>query len=262
MFWRCGKANSGSSDDDDIPRVAGDERIYAVGDLHGRLDLLEALLARIDQDVPTRPSGRRLRLIFLGDYIDRGNQSREVIEFLIDLRQRCGDCVEFLSGNHEAALLGFLDDPLNRRDWLKWGGRQTLTSYGVISSSDNLENADLVAVRNALAHAMGDHADFLRGLGRCATSGSVVFAHAALDPAYKLRRQPDAALLWGRIVGGGVGGLRGYRLVHGHFATVSPVSTPSHINIDTGAYYSGTLTAVRLDEEEAFLNGVVRSTDA
>jgi serine/threonine protein phosphatase 1 len=254
LFWRRDRAKPGSSSENRTLSVAEGERIYAIGDVHGHLDLLKALLVKIDEDASKRPPGRQIRLIFMGDYIDRGDQSSEVIAFLIHLQQQCGEHVVFLAGNHEAALLSFLNDPSKGRDWLNWGGKQTLASYGVAPPLGNFGPADLVAVRDALAHAMADHAEFLHGLARFTTSGSVVFAHAALDPAYPLEQQPDAALLWGKVTGKARSGLPNYRLVHGHFPSAKPVSTPHHICIDTGAYYTGTLTAVRLDEEEAFLN--------
>jgi len=252
FFWKRGRSNAGKRP---TLSVAGQERVYAIGDVHGRLDLLVALVDKIERDALTRPPGRRARLIFLGDYIDRGDQSREVVDCLIRLRDRLCDRVDFLAGNHEASLLGFLDDPLRGRDWLQWGGRQTMASYGVVPPSDTTERADLDTLSAALRRAMGEqHIGFLRGLSGIATSGSVVFVHAGLDPSLPLDRQPDAAMLWGRIGGERTSGLPGYRMVHGHFAADAPVSLPERVCVDTGAYYSGRLTAVRLDEEEAFLD--------
>jgi serine/threonine protein phosphatase 1 len=234
--------------------VADDERIYAVGDVHGRFDLLVALIEKIELDAKTRSTDRRHRIIFLGDYIDRGDHSREVLERLILLRQLLGTRCEFLSGNHEAALLGFLDDPLEGRSWLDFGGRQTLASYGIAVPSTQPDRAGLVALRDALHGAMGEHVTFLRDLSRFARSGDVLFVHAGLDPAFPLEAQPDAALFWGLIDKGEISGLPGYRMVHGHYANREPVSEKDRICVDTGAYFTGRLTAVRLGDEDAFLH--------
>ena len=236
------------------PAVADDERIYAIGDVHGRCDLLEALIEKIGLDAKNRSAGRRDRVIFLGDYIDRGDHSREVLERLILLRQLVGARCTFLLGNHEAALLGFIEDPLEGRSWLDFGGKQTLASYGVAQPSAEPNRAELLALRDTLHSAMGEHVSFLRDLSRFARSGDVLFVHAGLDPTFPLELQPDAALFWGHVENGHISGLPGYRMVHGHYAHREPVSEAGRICVDTGAYYTGRLAAVRLDEEEAFLH--------
>lgn len=229
------------------------ERIYAVGDVHGRNDLLDAMIEKIGIDAATHSDGRQHRVVFMGDYIDRGDHSREVIERLILLRQHLGAQVEFLLGNHEAALLGFLEDPVKWRSWLDWGGNQTLASYGIALPSTHPTRAELVALRDGLHTTMGSHVAFLKALPRFACSGDIVFVHAGLDPSYSLEEQSDSAMLWGQIEGGQASGLPGCRMVHGHYADYEPVSTERRICVDTGAYYSGRLTAVRLDDGEAFL---------
>lgn len=252
-FWRRKKVQQQAAGVVANCNVADNERVYAIGDIHGRLDLLNALMVKIFADAEARPSSRRVRLVFLGDYIDRGDQSSSVIARLIELKTELGASATFLAGNHEAALLAFLDDPAKGRDWLKWGGRQTLASYHIAPPSETSGNVDLDGLRRDLLNAMQDHPDFVRNLDRFAVSGSVVFAHAALDPTLPLQSQPDAALLWGHIADKTSSGLAGYKLVHGHFAAAEPVALPHRICVDTGAYYSGILTAVRLDEEEAFI---------
>jgi len=239
------------------PAVDAGERIYAVGDVHGRYDLLYALMEKINTDVGSLHPERRLRVVFLGDYIDRGDHSREVIDLLLLLRSILGAQVEFLLGNHEAALLSFLHDPLKGWGWLDSGGRQTLASYGVAPPSLDPDQAGRVALRDRLQGAMGEHVAFLQGLPKIAISGKVAFVHAGLDPAYPLEEQPDAALLWGEGEDGRASGLAGWRMVHGHYAADDPVTNARRICVDTGAYYSGRLTAVRLDEGEAFLQADV-----
>lgn len=236
------------------PAVDADERIYAVGDVHGRSDLLYALIEKISIDASQQSSERRLRVVFVGDYIDRGDHSREVIECLILLGTHLGQRVDVLLGNHEVALLGFLEDPLRGQKWLEMGGKQTIASYGITPPSTKPDQVGLVALRDRLHEAMGGHVAFLQSLPRMARSGQVVFVHAGLDPAYPLDAQPDAALLWGQIEGGDTSGVKGYRMVHGHYANYDPVSEVHRICVDTGAYFTGRLTAVRLDDEEAFLH--------
>lgn len=237
-----------------VPSVDPSDRIYAIGDIHGRLDLLDAMLERLSRDVGRQADDRETRFVFLGDYIDRGDHSRQVLEMLSGASQRYPRTFRFLMGNHEAALLAFLDDPIRGAKWLDWGGRQTLTSYGLSAVSRRPDEAELIAVRDMLHRGIKPHLPFLQSLKRYDVSGDVVFAHAALDPELALDAQVDAALLWGNVPSGQASGLPGKRLVHGHFDSYEPISDPERICVDTGAYYSGRLTAVRLDDAEAFLH--------
>ena len=254
----------GTQSSSPLPRtnlsVAETERVYAVGDVHGRYDLLGAMLAKISDDIKTCSDDRQTRVIFLGDYIDRGDHSREVVEMLSDifsisdrLKSETGVQFHFLAGNHEIALLNFLDDPVKGQAWLDWGGLQTLASFG-IQPSKGRTTGELKDLRTELFEAVSPFLAFLRGLSPLEVSGSIVFVHAGLDPEAPLDGQPEAATLWGQAPSGKDLGLKGYRTVHGHFAGYEPVSLPDRICIDTGAYYSGRLTAVRLDAEETFLH--------
>lgn len=229
------------------------ERLYVVGDIHGRNDLLIAMLSKIVEDAASQSDGRKARFIFLGDYVDRGDHSADVLDTLCAVQAEGAGAFEFLMGNHEAAMLAFLDDPVRGVDWLDWGGRQTLTSYGLSTVSRKPARTELITVRDALYKKASAHIPFLRGLDRYVVSGDVICAHASLDPALTLDAQPDAALLWGQLPSGRDSGLPGRRLIHGHFADYEPVVRPERICVDTGAYYSGRLTAVRLDDTESFL---------
>lgn len=257
MFWRKHKKEIRPTPATKALSVAPNALIYAVGDIHGRADLLKALLAKIEADAKAAETSREPRLIFLGDYIDRGDQSKQVIEMLSGLDVPYCRKIDFLMGNHEAALLAFLDNPTAGKDWLNWGGRQTLASYGIAPPSANPTSQELSRLQQGFAVAVRDHMDFFRKLERLTQSGSVIFAHAALDPTCSIDEQPDAALLWGEISEKAESGLPGYRLVHGHFASPTPLSTPNRICTDTGAYFSGILTAVRLSETEEFINTTI-----
>ena len=235
-------------------RVDAQERVYAVGDVHGRVDLLNRILELIARDVATHDDGRKPVIVFLGDYIDRGDNSREVLDVMISVRGDLpDDSLVFLTGNHEAAVLSFLSDPAGKSEWLRYGGLQTLLSYGVAPPGSNPEPQDLVAVADALRAAMGPHVNFLASLKGMHRSGDVIFIHAGLDPEVDLLAQTDDATLWGRSDFVEAGGYPDHRVVHGHYDAQEIVTNPQRICVDTGAYYSGRLTAVRLDDGEGYI---------
>jgi len=241
------------------PAPAPDTRLYAVGDIHGRADLLAALLPRLEADARTRKAdGRRTVLVFLGDYVDRGDHSRAVLDLLAAAGSGWAEPV-FLRGNHEAALLDFLTGPETGAEWLAFGGLQTLASYGVpipapLPAGDTPAGAAVLRETAArLGLAMGEHIRFLARTHRLYRSGDVICSHAGIDPARPLEAQDDDALLWGRPDLPSRATPPGLRVVHGHFDGDAAVVTPGRICVDTGAYYSGRLTAVRLDAEETLL---------
>lgn len=243
-------------------RVGDKDRIYAVGDVHGRVDLLNRILELIARDVASFDDGRTAKIVFLGDYIDRGDNSREVLDVLMGVRQELPEShLQFLIGNHEAAVLSFLSDPSGKAEWLRYGGLQTLLSYGVSPPSSNPEPADLVAVADSLRAAMGPHVEFLVSLKPMYRSGDVVFIHAGLDPNRDLVDQNDDATLWGRSDFVEAGGYPGLRVVHGHYDAREVVTTPKRVCVDTGAYYSGRLTAIRLDDDEGYVVADVLDMD-
>jgi serine/threonine protein phosphatase 1 len=232
------------------PRVAADCRIYAIGDVHGRADLLDALLAAIAADAARFADGRAARLVLLGDYVDRGEASAAVLARVAALRQAGAVC---LRGNHEAALLAFLADP-GDAGWLAMGGLQTLASFGVRPPNPRDRRA-VAAAAAALGAALGPALAFLENdLVTFHESGDVVFVHAALAPAVPLPAQDEADMLWGNSRFLERAWQKGRLVVHGHYAAPAPVQAPGRICVDTGAFYSGRLTAVRLDEGVAFLS--------
>jgi calcineurin-like phosphoesterase family protein len=229
------------------PRIADDMRIYAVGDLHGRADLLEALLARIDADLTAYPIAQSVQ-VFLGDYIDRGAHSRKVLDLLIK-RQRQHTTI-YLMGNHENYAAEFIRNPSAWSAWKAIGGVNTLLSYGVtpLTRGDRHERQELsVAFGQALPD---DHGRFLESLALSFTCGDFFFAHAGVRPGIPLEQQSQIDLLWiredfllheedfGRVV------------VHGHTPAIEPDIKPNRINIDTGAYATGRLTCLVLEGDE------------
>lgn len=235
------------------PRVAEDDRVYAIGDIHGRADLLVRMLAAIVADADAHRDGRRVRLVFMGDYIDRGDESRRTLETLRSLADATpADGVVFLRGNHEAALLDFVENPVAGAGWLDFGGRQTLGDYGAPVPGLKPDADALAAAHAALLAAMGPDLDFLRATRIAARSGDVVFAHAGFEPLRPVEDQPHAVALWGAPPSAPPAD--GLLVVTGHFADADPVDTPRRICVDTGAYFTGRLTAVRLDAGRAFLS--------
>lgn len=228
-------------------------RLYAIGDIHGRLDCLSAMLTLIEED---KASARlasdafggadcTTALIFLGDYIDRGADSKKVIDRLIEIRKEQPNCV-FLKGNHEAAFLDFLADPRANAEWMHWGGAETLQSYGLA----NVWTRDEEDLRDELATVLPeDHLMFLKSLPLTYSSGDYLFVHAGLKPGVALDEQEEKDLLWIR---GEFHNARGddrpeQTIIHGHHPVKKPHDAGWRINVDTGAYWSGSLTAVALE---------------
>ena len=237
----------------EVPKVDPSERVYAVGDIHGRHDLLDMMFEKIAADHSSRPDGRSMRIVFLGDYVDRGDNSREVLERLAMVQERMPDEAVCLSGNHEAAMLDFLDAPEKGADWLDFGGMQTLGSYGVAPPRDKSDVDQLKVARDAFQIAISDHLPFLRSLRSMYRSGDVLFVHAGVNPERPLDNQSDRQLLWGsgNTPEGPV--IPGIRIIHGHYDRAEPIVAPLRVCVDTGAYYSGRLTAIRLDDGEGFV---------
>lgn len=251
MLW---KAKRKPTQAGEVPGVDPRDRIYAVGDIHGRHDLLDSLFEKIIDDSLQFSDGRNMKIIFLGDYVDRGDNSKDVLDRLVLLKERLGTQTEFLAGNHEAALLGFLNDPFKNKNWLEFGGRQTLGSYGVAPPKTADSRAELQQVHDTFLQAITAHLPFLKSLQRYVRSGDVMFVHAGLDPTLPIDQQSDGALLWGNSNFLEEGGYPDLRVVHGHYDAHDAVVTDARICVDTGAYYSGKLTAIRLDDNERLIS--------
>jgi serine/threonine protein phosphatase 1 len=222
--------------------VPAGEAVYAVGDIHGRADLLDDLLRRIARDATAHSDDQMRQLIFLGDYVDRGSTSRGVIERLLG-RPLPGFATVYLRGNHEQVMLDFLDGRSDGRAWLSYGGAETLMSYGVAVSGRSTD-----ALRGALAAALPpDHLAFLRACVLHHSAGDYVFVHAGARPGLALEAQDPLDLLWIRDDFLDVSeALPGKVVVHGHTIRKAPENLAYRINIDTGAFFSGRLTCVVL----------------
>jgi serine/threonine protein phosphatase 1 len=231
------------------PPSTGGRRVYAVGDIHGRHDLLEGLLREIARDVGANPPDAQPILIFLGDYVDRGPGSREVVETILALRQRSGFEVRALKGNHEEALLRFLDEPTFGSTWAEHGGNATLASYGVQPPATRTDPEAWAVAREAFAATLpGAHKTFYDELGLITEVGDYAFVHAGVRPGVGLAHQTERDLLWIRGEFLQASGPFGKVIVHGHTPMEEPQMTPHRLGLDTGAYATGVLTAARLDD--------------
>jgi serine/threonine protein phosphatase 1 len=217
--------------------------VYAVGDIHGRIDLLEPLYAALRADAESLgqdPPG----LVFLGDYIDRGPASDKVIEFVISIPETQFEVTPLL-GNHEAVMLAFLDDPRIGPDWRRHGGQQTLEAYRVPPPEDESGWRDTA---EALSVALPmEHLSFLYSLRRTYEWGDYFFCHAGVHPERALSDQSEEDLLWIREPFLSQQAPLAKVIVHGHTIRDAIHSDAVRIGLDTGAYRSGVLSAVRLD---------------
>lgn len=219
--------------------------LYAIGDVHGERQLLDGLLNDIVEDA-RRHEGLSPVAVFLGDYVDRGPDSRGVIDRLLD-DPLPGFTVRFLKGNHEEAMLGFIDNPAASMDWLRFGGAETLGSYGVRASVAVADAARCRILRDLLGTRLPDeHLDFLRRLENWVAYGDYAFVHAGIRPHRKLADQDPRDLLWIRNPFLESVARHEKVIVHGHTIVESPEICHNRIGIDTGAYATGRLTAAVL----------------
>jgi serine/threonine protein phosphatase 1 len=243
-----------------LPRLPDGVRIYAMGDIHGRSDLLREMFSLIDEDIAQNPVSRPIE-IFLGDYIDRGPDSAETLDLLIDRsRSRRRETV-FLKGNHEAYFLELLRDSTKLNDWRQFGGIPTLMSYGIqpTLNPDTEEQAELIG---ALIEAVPDeHIAFLQRLKPSFACGDFFFVHAGVRFGIPLNEQREADLLWIRSEFLESSKDFGKFIVHGHTPVPAPDLRSNRINIDTGAYATGKLTLLAI-EGSTLLGALTGSSDS
>jgi serine/threonine protein phosphatase 1 len=235
--------------------------VWAIGDIHGRLDLLDRLLAAI-ADSGDRRDGLTPTLVFLGDYIDRGSQSCGVIDRLVDLADDPAFETVFLKGNHEDKMLEFLDDPTVGAAWCEYGGAQALESFGLKVPVLKHRPEGWVSLSIDLDHRLSARQRaFLDSLEYSVTIGGYFFAHAGARPGVALEDQSDHDLMWvrGSFLNSAVPFDK--VVVHGHTPADDPHIDHRRIGIDTRAYESGVLTAVRLEGLDHRLLQAVQQAD-
>jgi serine/threonine protein phosphatase 1 len=224
------------------------QRVYAVGDIHGRLDLLNELLDGIEADDKMRGSAQT-QIIFLGDLIDRGPDSAGVIDRLLDLAETRGN-VRFILGNHEEVFLRSLDGDLESlRLFVRIGGRETMLSYGISERDyERTDYAELLALMQA--HVPERHIAFLKGFEDRIEVGDYVFVHAGLRPGVAIEDQKRADMRWIRSSFLDSDAEFGKLVVHGHSISDEVIERPNRIGLDTGAFATGRLSALGLEGEE------------
>lgn len=231
------------------PHTPPGQRLYAIGDIHGCDELLCDLIDMIvghDRHVGPADSST---LIFLGDYIDRGPNSRGVIDILIKIASSMPSTV-FLKGNHEAMLEMVLEEGIGFENWVINGGLEMLASYGINPASLEEHWGNPAALRKLVWAAIPEaHLAFLRKLKLCESIGDYFFVHAGVRPGIPLDRQSEHDLLWIREPFLGHRGDFGKMIVHGHTPSLKPDERLNRICIDTGAFFTGRLTALVLEGE-------------
>jgi serine/threonine protein phosphatase 1 len=232
---------------DVTPFIPDGQRVYCVGDIHGRADLLQQLHQMILNDAANFHGKKTI--VYLGDYIDRGEQSCQVIEILTSKPLTDFESI-YLLGNHEQAMLDFIQRPVKTASWMTFGGRETLNSYGIplafIPAVSEMHN---LAVQ--LDECLPDtHRDFLRGCSLCWQCGSYYFVHAGIRPGTPLEQQSFEDQLWIRDDFLNSDKNHDAIIVHGHSIIQTPQMLPNRIGIDTGAFASGVLTALVLEGDD------------
>jgi serine/threonine protein phosphatase 1 len=230
--------------------VLRNSRVYAVGDVHGRADQLAQLLDMIRDDCERGARPSHIEVVMLGDYIDRGRDSAAVLAMLDDLILP-GITLTLLRGNHEQVLLDLAAQPRVRQlsQWLTYGGLETLASYGLSSQLlySNDMDAILVAMEQVVPQA---HLTLLARLPLCHRVGDYFFVHAGVRPKRPLEAQAEHDMLWIREPFLSAPDHFGAVVVHGHSISRTVENRPNRIGIDTGAYATGILTAVVLEEDQ------------
>ena len=228
-------------------RVPEGSRIYCVGDIHGRDDLLREMAERVEADMAVR-SFDRAETVFLGDYVDRGLGSMQVVDRLA--RSEWPTPMVALGGNHEDILMGFLDDGSLLAFWRDLGGFETLHSYGV-DVGRATARGDFEEVQAAFVARLPEcHRHFLKTLRDSIATGDYFFCHAGVRPGVPLDRQERDDLLNIRDPFLSSKAEHGKLVVHGHTPSVAPEIHANRIGIDTGAYATGRLTCLVLEENE------------
>jgi serine/threonine protein phosphatase 1 len=227
--------------------VPAGSRVYAVGDIHGRLDLLQKLWTMIEADA----EGAALHkvVIFVGDYVDRGRDSKGVIDFLLQAKLKGGEVI-CLRGNHDQSVLDFIADANFYRAWRPYGAPETLLSYGVMpprfDDQEGLEKTRMEFVQKCPP----EHIGFFQNLSYSHFVGGYMFAHAGAKPGIPLEEQDPYDLLW--IRDEFLNSRHSFEkvVVHGHTPQDVAARRTNRIGIDTGAYATGCLSAVVLEGTE------------
>ena len=234
----------------ETPKIPDGTFVYVIGDIHGCLDLLVNIHDQIAADAARQPPGVKRQVVYLGDYIDRGPDSRGVVDLLIsEPLQGCERI--FLKGNHESEMEAFIADPKPNHLWTQYGGMETALSYDVriraqVSAADRM-----LELRDRLVESISPaHKNFFANLRMSYEIGDYFMTHAGVRPELPLALQNPADLLWIREPFLSYPGPFEKIVIHGHTVTPQPITLPNQIGIDTGAYHSGKLTCLVLEGDQ------------
>jgi serine/threonine protein phosphatase 1 len=229
------------------PYVPNNQRVYCIGDIHGRADLLAQLHEKIEIDAELYKGKKSI--VYLGDYIDRGEQSKQVIDLLLSNPLEGFESV-YLKGNHEQAMMDFIEFPGAAAAWLSFGGREAMSSYGIpVAHIPSMNEVGSIAQK--LDETLPDsHREFITNTVYTWACGRYLFVHAGIRPGVPLDRQDPEDLLWIRDDFLGSTLSHGTIVVHGHSISMLPELLPNRIGIDTGAFTTGVLTCLILEGEE------------
>lgn len=232
-----------------VAQIPDGERVYAIGDIHGRKDLLQQLLTMLKADAADFKG--KITLVGIGDYIDRGPDSKGVVDTLLAEIPTGWEKI-FLRGNHEQAMLDFMDAPLLRGEWLAWGGIQAMESYGVAPyGARGMRDSAALAAEFSQTLEENGHDAFYKATRLSFTCGDYLFVHAGVRPGVPADKQMADDLLFIRDDFIGREHHLPYRVVFGHTILEEPLMADDRIGLDTGAFQSNVLTAVRLEGETA-----------
>ncbi len=232
-------------------------RIYAIGDIHGYPNALDSVHQKIEADIAEHPIDR-VQIVYLGDYIDRGPDSKGVIDRLVERELFAPDIEHvFLLGNHEDAMNSYIQNNLDasgmHAEWLKYGGLETLESYGVVPNMGVTQDVRIAQISNDLELAMPtSHKEFFKNLKLYHEVGGYLFVHAGIKPGVKLSKQVKQDLTFTRQPFMSDERMHPWRVVHGHTPPkdLQLDVRPNRINVDTGLYMGGTLTAAIIEGED------------
>lgn len=227
-------------------KAARGERIYAIGDIHGRYDLLRDMLRRIEAHSRGLPSPEQLHIVLLGDVVDRGPDSARILRYLHDWTKHARGQIMLLGNHEEMMLRAYAGDAQVIQAWMRVGGRETLESFGMtLPPQDAGLSPRLISdIRAALPD---DLMTFVKGWPLTARSGDYYFCHAGVKPNVALEKQSKKDLIWIRDEFLQSSSDHGALVVHGHSITPSIDRRPNRIGIDTGAYDTGILTAIYVE---------------
>lgn len=247
MIKRVLKSLKGPAKKRVLPYIPNGQRVYCIGDIHGRADLLEEIHQEILADAAGFDGEKYV--VYLGDFVDRGPHTRQVLDLLL-AEPLPGFEAVYLQGNHEQILLSFLEHPEATASWLNFGGREALYSYG-IALAHIPSRSEVFALANRFNEVLPDtHREFLQNCAFSWQCGSYYFVHAGIRPSVALEKQLPEDQLWIRDEFLFSKRDHGVIVVHGHSIVDEPEFLPNRIGLDTGAFRSGVLTCLVLEGDQ------------